>query len=88
VRTDFHRTLTLAGLGDSGLTPHSLRHSFATWHVERGCNPKWLQAQLGHASIAITLDLYAKHATLTDHAAADALGSALLGNGLATGAVS
>jgi hypothetical protein len=32
-------------------------------------------------SIAITLDLYAKHATLTDHAAADALGTIVFGNG-------
>jgi len=40
---------------------------------------KWLQSQLGHASIAITLDLYAKHATLSDHQAADDLGATLLG---------
>jgi integrase len=88
VRTDFRAALRRANLEDSGLTVHSLRHSFATWHVERRCDPKWLQAQLGHASIAITLDLYAKHATLSDHQAADALGAALLGNDLATGAVS
>jgi integrase len=80
VRKDFRRMLRLAGLGDSGLTPHALRHSFTTWHVLRGCDPKWLQQQLGHKSIAITLDVYAKHATLSDHQAADALGSALLGN--------
>ena len=41
--------LTLAGLADTDLTPHSMRHSFATWHIMRGRNAKWIQQQLGHA---------------------------------------
>jgi hypothetical protein len=41
--------------------------------------------QLGHAKISITLNLYAKWFAQVDTQAADALGSALLGNGLGNG---
>lgn len=40
------------------LTPHTLRHTFATRCIERGINPKTLQILLGHSTIQITLDLY------------------------------
>lgn len=40
------------------LTPHTLRHTFATRCVERGMNPKTIQALLGHSSVSITMDLY------------------------------
>jgi integrase len=88
VRTDFRRVLRRCGLGDTNLTVHSLRHSWITWHVERGADPKWLQSQAGHSSIKVTLDLYAKHATLTAPGAADALASALVGNTAGNGALS
>jgi integrase len=81
VRRDFDRVLRLAGLGETGFTAHSMRHSFASWHIMRGRNAKWVQQQLGHASISITLDLYADWFKLHDEHAADELGSALLGNG-------
>jgi hypothetical protein len=68
----------------SCVSPHlrsaCMRHSFTCWHVERHCDLKSLSSQLGHRSIKITLDVYAKFAKLTDHAAADTLGSTLLGN--------
>ena len=40
------------------LTPHILRHTFATRAIERGIPPKVVQELLGHSSITITLDLY------------------------------
>ena len=80
---DFARVLDLAGLGDRGFTPHSMRHTFATLHILRGGNgnvAKWLQQQLGHSKIGVTLDTYADWFKLVDTAAADALSDTLLGN--------
>lgn len=41
------------------ITPHSLRHTFCTRLAKKNMNPKNLQYIMGHASITITLDLYA-----------------------------
>lgn len=37
---------------------HDLRHSFASALVSSGQNIKWIQKQLGHSSIQITMDVY------------------------------
>ncbi len=43
---------------DRGLTPHGLRHTFATLHLARGTNPKWVQAQGGWESASMLWDTY------------------------------
>lgn len=40
------------------ITPHTLRHTFATRAIEKGIPPKVVQELLGHSSITMTLDLY------------------------------
>ena len=37
---------------------HDLRHTHATWLLEKGVHPKVVAERLGHSSIRITLDTY------------------------------
>lgn len=39
-------------------TPHDLRHVFASIQIENGVTPKKLQELMGHATLAMTMDLY------------------------------
>ena len=48
-----------------GLTPHELRHTAASLTVSAGANVKSVQRMLGHASAAMTLDVYAGYSTTT-----------------------
>ncbi|MGA8260873.1 MAG: site-specific integrase [Arenicellales bacterium] len=45
--------------GVVGLTPHDLRHTAASLAIAAGANVKAVQRMLGHASAAMTLDVYA-----------------------------
>jgi integrase len=45
--------------GLAGLRVHDLRHKAASLAVNSGANPKVVQQMLGHASAAMTLDVYA-----------------------------
>ena len=45
-----------AGLRYRG--PHQLRHSYASLLIAARAHPKSIQAQLGHASIQVTMDVY------------------------------
>jgi integrase len=45
--------------GLPGLTPHELRHTAASLAIAAGANVKAVQQMLGHASAAMTLDIYA-----------------------------
>ena len=42
----------------TGLRFHDLRHTYAALMVAAGAHPKYLQAQMGHSSIRVALDLY------------------------------
>ena len=41
-------------------TPHCLRHTFASLLLQAGESPQYVQAQLGHASITLTVDTYGR----------------------------
>ncbi len=53
----FTRAVAKSGL--PRVTPHDLRHTAASLAVSAGANVKAVQRMLGHASAAMTLDIYA-----------------------------
>ena len=52
---------------------HSTRHTFATWLLEAGADLRWVQHQLGHASISQTADVYGHVAPDRHEAAVEGL---------------
>jgi integrase len=48
--------LTRAGLGYR--KPHTLRHTFASMLIQAGESLAYVEEQLGHSSITITVDTY------------------------------
>ncbi|WP_392468921.1 tyrosine-type recombinase/integrase [Arsenicicoccus cauae] len=78
-RRVFDPALDWAGLTD--LTPHDLRHTAASLAIAAGANVRAVQQMLGHASAAMTLDVYA--GLFPDDL--DAVGRALDGLALRTG---
>jgi len=57
VRRLLSRIAKDSGLG-RGLKPHDLRHTYGSILTAEGAPPQYIQAQMGHASIQITIDLY------------------------------
>lgn len=52
--------IALEGAGvDPAMTPHDMRHTAASLAVQAGAHVKAVQRMLGHASAAMTLDVYA-----------------------------
>lgn len=56
LRRAWQRCVNAAGLRHTRF--HNLRHSYATAMLEKGAPSKYVQNQLGHSSIQITLDVY------------------------------
>jgi len=60
----FYAAFRRAGIEDAGscgaVDLHSLRVSFATLALENGASPKAVQAILGHATLGMTMNVYAK----------------------------
>jgi hypothetical protein len=59
VRKAFARVLQAAAL-PAHFSPHCLRHTFASLLLQQGESPAYVQRQLGHASIQLTVDTYGK----------------------------
>ncbi len=64
-------------VGIEGLVPHGLRHTTASLAISEGANVKVVQRMLGHATPAMTLDLYGHLLDDDLVAVADALGKAM-----------
>jgi len=50
---------TARAIGRTDIHPHDLRHTAASLAIKAGANVKAVQQMLGHASAAMTLDVYA-----------------------------
>lgn len=57
-RTLWSRWCASAGLSDSGLTAHSLRHATATLLYDAGVDVYTAQKILGHAQVSTTMEIY------------------------------
>ena len=68
----FKRVLKPAGL-PLHYSPHSLRHTFASLLLQQGESPAYVQRQLGHASIQLTVDTYGQWLPMGNKAAVDRL---------------
>jgi integrase len=64
-------TDALEAIGRPSLRPHDLRHTAASVWLAAGADPKVVQRVLGHASAAMTMDLYGH---LIDHSLWEAAG--------------
>lgn len=78
VRRLLNRLGNAAGLGD--LNPHKLRHSAASVLIEEGETATAIAAQLGHASPAITMSIYAHALKGARERTGSKLGEAVFGN--------
>ncbi len=67
--------LVKRALGENSkrITPHSLRHTFASLHLSRGTNLLWVQRQGGWRSPQVLLDTYTHFLPSELHGFADAL---------------
>jgi integrase len=72
VEKAFKRVLKAADL-PMHFTPHCLRHTFASLLLQQGESPAYVQRQLGHASIQLTVDTYGKWLPMGNKAAVDGL---------------
>lgn len=54
-------------------SPHPLRHTFASLLLPQGESPVYVQRQLGHASIKLTVDTYGRWLPMGNKAAVDRL---------------
>ena len=69
----FTKTLRASGL-PRHFSPHCLRHTFASLLLQQGESPAYVQRQLGHASVQLTVDnTYGKWLPMGNKAAVNRL---------------
>jgi integrase len=73
----FYPALASAGLPHMRF--HDLRHTYAALLLDQGENIKYIQRQLGHSSIKVTLDIYGHLMSDVNQEAAAKLGSKIFG---------
>jgi len=58
---------------------HDLRHTYASLLIDQGEHPKYIQAQMGHSSINITMDVYGHLMTKVNVKSANKLAKTIFG---------
>lgn len=61
---------------------HDLRHIYASLQIDLGANPKYIQNQMGHSSINVTMDTYGHLMKDVNKEAASRLGNAIFSKDL------
>jgi integrase len=77
VRRGFKPALRCAGLRE--IRFHDLRHTFASLLIDNQEHPKYIQSQMGHSSIKVTMDVYGHLMSATNARAAEKLAKLALG---------
>jgi integrase len=79
VRRSFRRSLRKAGL--PRVRFHDLRRTYASLLIDQGEHPKYIQTQMGHSSIKVTMDIYGHLMDTVNQKAASRLGKTVLEEG-------
>jgi len=58
---------------------HDLRHTYASLLIDQGEHPKYIQGQMGHSSITVTMDVYGHLMDKVNVASANKLAKTVLG---------
>jgi integrase len=77
VRRHFTPALRRAGLRKVRF--HDLRHTFASLLIDQGEHPKYIQSQMGHSSINVTMDTYGHLMKSVNRLASSKLDEAVFG---------
>jgi integrase len=77
VTRNFFPALRRAGLPQ--IRFHDLRHGYASLLIAQGEHPKYIQSQMGHSSINVTMDIYGHLMDTVNQKAACRLGRTVLG---------
>ena len=72
---EFKATLKRAGLRN--IRFHDLRHTYASLLIDQGEHPKYIQTQMGHSSINITMDTYGHLMSVVNRDASSQLDNAI-----------